>query len=1319
VMQGSMHSGPGSSQSAIGSPAAPAARISTSQVAPLQEHNEVVRGPRASSPRLKRSRVSFHSVSTTIFSNSDGAIKHVADEEKMLSPLADGSSLSDDRTDAKPLGTEYPQQEDSTMEVFPSLQDMIASPACGTQRRDSLTGDLAPMQREMRRSFGDTRTSMSEDIHRVLTDDAEASAGEDDVEDNTGSRGQVAALVALAEEDEAAAAAATAPPLAARPLEEAAGGDASASALSASVMASAAMLDVGQSPAGGIAAAFEHFSAADPVFHDADPVFCDRAASEENMVGGVVEASGPAGLPPAGAAAATQLAGPPFVTPEKHRGGSCASSMPMSIIGSSSDGSSSDALRSMAESGRDATIDDMNLTELIREDERAVPQLDLEGEFNAVGGASTNVRESSMVRVSTSNLSSSNKLPARSPQPQWNPYHNFADPGTPAVEDDASALAIDPASTADWPANAASPQPVEIDSVYRPDPASPMERLPVMHGQSAMVCLLGSDSDLCASSHPPIGDTAEARSPETIDMGGIRDAIRTSNHCVDLLGDDSDLPEARKSFDACVPTYCDSKATASSMLFHGPTVPAVQPEVLSGALSSARRTMIDECPSSAATSSELPGSQRASAPLFPAPPATDFEERNRKFEECNGLGDVQLEPDASLCSSSGRAPHGNSGSVSAGVPLMHGAGLGRSHVAGLPQIAKVNEASQVRKYPTAFGSNGPSTQSMRTSSAISHASAFDEDVCMDYSFTGSFSAPLPCQSEWQNVDNNPICQKRFSWEDFLSHCGITLPPVEVQGGEPILHARAAMLAPGGLHAPQGVDALISKRIEELGTKNANTKRVYDDEVQQWDQSTSMPTSAVELLGALEAPHELQEVRNRLAARFSHCKNEAQLCWYGMKREWLRQDLEIQRQSVRINQQHLDSFNGSIHELASISASVRAMIRRANCPTDLQQECQDFQDMAVEQLDEMQETNRTCQHSVAREKSEFDRQRQTTLQIERQLEEQKRLLQRDKVRMQKLRDDLQQTKYRRMMLDKSRYAQLCLITQDDHSAISLLLRGGFRAKVERSNAFSGVRIVIEPPGPLPAASGAEFLRTRVPPNLGWELLVGLFCRALARLEARGMCDGKASLTPGRRRSSDEVLEVTVHIDDVQRVVHHLGMVAVAVEEQLYVLRNLPKQLVEISGLSASVVGDLEGDSAVDCGLRLEVDLTLQVIRSHDIVFDSSDPCAEGRAIPRNRDADPSYVDAVECMVKFDADIAAFPHVNLSNARLEPRFGRFDVRTVEQELARARGSGAAARAAPGSPAQRLVGALQAAVEALRNPASSDAVTHYPPSWVSVCC
>lgn len=492
---------------------------------------------------------------------------------------------------------------------------------------------------------------------------------------------------------------------------------------------------------------------------------------------------------------------------------------------------------------------------------------------------------------------------------------------------------------------------------------------------------------------------------------------------------------------------------------------------------------------------------------------------------------------------------------------------------------------------------------------------------------------------------------RLVWEEFLSHCGIALPalgPQAMLGGcsEPCSEATSPVAPPalGGPCAQRAAEALAQRRgvcpqraVRELGDRSEAAKRHYSAALQRWDQSATLPPSAVELLQVLDIPHDLEVARGRVKSWQAHCKDEAWLMWYAAKREWLRTDLDVAREHSSALRGEIAALREAGRRLEETSKNICAQLRQQQHKVELRRSARKLRELGSDELRSTQDDRQLMWRKAPEAMAALDAERRTASELASRLEEARRAAHGD-MEVREVQHRYLRQRAQVVLLEKQRYARTCAISKVSGAALELMFRGGMRARVvQASDRDSGhlVHLTLALPESGPATS---FRPDEDLPDLARDLLARSWREILAALSSRAPA-------PGERGQLDAVLPRA----QLPKLLRYLDFAALRTSDQLAALRSLRRECPEVMWVAPRLRGDV-----------LAVAITLLVVRSHTVA------AGPGGITPISGDVD-SPVEAAECVLEFSAELANFPdHLDWSGVSVRQTFGRGEAEAMVSTL-----------------------------------------------------
>jgi len=506
------------------------------------------------------------------------------------------------------------------------------------------------------------------------------------------------------------------------------------------------------------------------------------------------------------------------------------------------------------------------------------------------------------------------------------------------------------------------------------------------------------------------------------------------------------------------------------------------------------------------------------------------------------------------------------------------------------------------------------------------------------------SAPLPGASTLQAIPGQGM---GLLWKDFLSHCNITFPAMDVGQAT---GTSAPVSAPLGAADPlmRKRGACLQVAASQLSDKNAATQQEYNDALQRWDLSETAPSSAVSLLQALNAPHELEAFRGRAKAWQAYCKDEAWLEWYAAKDGWLKEERRVVQEHTKDLKHELFSLNEAGRHIEQISRTVKSSLNQKGHKSGLGSTAKSFRDLAGESLRTHQQDCQLMRLKAPEAQAMLDEERQRVAELEKRVERARRAAERDQEEARQAHRSLLLQKARQVALQKQRFVRTCCVSGATATTVALKLRGGAQFVLTKAaaGAVDLVRVAFETaPTAAPKTSGTDVAQLL---GLDRELFEHAWYRLLvaAKKQAAVAVAPPALLGSGAAR-----FESTLPCGEVPSLLRRLDYAAVRIMDQLKALRALPQECSEVVQVAAKLCGGSP--------TALAITVTVLVVRSHAFV---GHPAV---LVPLKAAGSPT--DASKVCLEFTADLTTFPEVFAwSELAVREVFGRGDAAAIERAL-----------------------------------------------------
>jgi len=667
----------------------------------------------------------------------------------------------------------------------------------------------------------------------------------------------------------------------------------------------------------------------------------------------------------------------------------------------------------------------------------------------------------------------------------------------------------------------------------------------------------------------------------------------------------------------------------------------------------------------------------------------DFEAVNRRFDDPTA---VDTDGRKSVDSSPFRSAVFETNSSKGGNTNLQAPGLGLLASVGPPRTAEQIAVAATVRSPHA-SSGGLSTRSPQQDFAKwAHGT---RDMPLGQS-PQELSGPLhiagtstmhPIHQLTNGRPKNAGTRTRMGWEEFVNNCNLQLTHYDDQPPAPRMETSLLSTAPALLSCPraQEIHEVLQQRraegmeqfVGEIAGVVEQKRNEYSVAKQMWDRSADIPAVASELIQLL--PHTETMAHENFVTSMKdwhqHCKDEALLKWYTIKQGWLETDGEIvvaHTQDLRDEVQRLQATKRSCK---AISSEIRGGSSRMQQMGELHDIKHVYQELGQDELRRMHEERQLIQRRVPEEQAALLAEQQSNSELEQRIQDMKRQIQSEEISSKEVRSaDLQQ-QLRRALLEKQFYAHTCIIHKATPGAVCLQLRGDVKLWVEKATGQSPpfVRVSVQPPAHARHADPC----LDISPELNSGLLGCAFSHILAKVSGDSIEKVLCSVFAG----PDRRWEASVPCQELHRFLRLFDVAALHIASQLRAMRNLRKEVPEVARFSAQFDKSAKGDQPSSM-----LTVLLSVLRSHKV-------SADGGLTPLTTEAQAGEFNSVECVVKFNADLAALPHAIWSPSHVEPVLGLLDRKHLAQAAA-----GASHRAA----AHLGLGeTLKAVVQAMRSP------------------
>mmetsp|Transcript_62032 Transcript_62032/g.134559 ORF Transcript_62032/g.134559 Transcript_62032/m.134559 type:complete len:1185 (-) Transcript_62032:155-3709(-) len=287
---------------------------------------------------------------------------------------------------------------------------------------------------------------------------------------------------------------------------------------------------------------------------------------------------------------------------------------------------------------------------------------------------------------------------------------------------------------------------------------------------------------------------------------------------------------------------------------------------------------------------------------------------------------------------------------------------------------------------------------------------------------------------------------------------------------------------------------MQRALEGLNSRTALTIQQYSMSLQRWDTAEALPAAAEELLKA--QGNELDQFRARMDVWKTFCKEEAWLKWYTAKRQWLQQDLDLAHRHTCALRQEVNGLREALHRLQETSSGISAVLRQQQHLAEIRQTSRRLRDRGSTDLKTTQEEGQLLQQQVSELVPALDAERLQTEELERELAAVKSAAERDRAGVREARRAYLQQRAARALAERRRATHTCSIISATNAAVQVQLRGGACIRVEPAvlGADDPVRVTFQLPRSCDDVSGIRLA----------ELNKELFARAWRRV-AKGLAD----------------------------------------------------------------------------------------------------------------------------------------------------------------------------------------------------------------------
>jgi hypothetical protein len=497
---------------------------------------------------------------------------------------------------------------------------------------------------------------------------------------------------------------------------------------------------------------------------------------------------------------------------------------------------------------------------------------------------------------------------------------------------------------------------------------------------------------------------------------------------------------------------------------------------------------------------------------------------------------------------------------------------------------------------------------------------------------------------------------RISWDEFLNQSELKLPVDHDPAAAPPRMDTSATMS--GLVLPtfdcpraQEMHQMLQHRradcLEHFNSDiahNAEQKR-YQFSVarQMWDRSADVPAMASEWLAASSDEFAREPLIVRMKEWHQHCKDEGHFKWHIEKRRWLESDLEIVKQHTQALKDEVQRFRDVKKRCKEISNEIRGGSSRLQHLGQLQDIKQAYQHLGNGELKRMHDERQLIQRALPEEQAELDSATETNIELERKVLHLKLQVQAEETERKETHKAALQQQVRRANLEKQFYAHTSIIHKATPGAVCLQMRGNVKVWVEKTSHQDVVRL---------SAQQSQTLHQPHPyiniaPDFSHSLLACAWYRILAIV--MGSSGPKLSCPI---LDTDKRLEATVPCQELHRFLRLFDVEVIRITDQLRAMRNLSKEIPEIARVSALFCNSPKGDQPTAV-----LSVLLSILCSHSVH-------ADGAVRPLSSDAKAGAFNAVECTIKFNADLATLPDVRWSAPIVEHAVGRLDTTLVAQ-------------------------------------------------------
>jgi len=503
---------------------------------------------------------------------------------------------------------------------------------------------------------------------------------------------------------------------------------------------------------------------------------------------------------------------------------------------------------------------------------------------------------------------------------------------------------------------------------------------------------------------------------------------------------------------------------------------------------------------------------------------------------------------------------------------------------------------------------------------------------------------------------------RMGWEEFVRHGKTQLPQYDDQASATRMDLSLLGAAPAAFSCRRSqalYEELRESRaqclehfINEVAEDTEIKQNEYSVAKQMWDRSLDVAPAANELMQLL--PHtgslDYDGFTTNMDEWSQHCKDQALQKWYVAKRRWLESDKQVTQQHTQDLRDEVQRLQETTRKCRELSGEVRNSSKHMDHMTDLHEIKHAYQEAQFEELRRTQEEPELIRRKLPSEWSALEEDQQKNTDLEQRIQELKQRVRCEEVKTKEARMAALQQQVRKGVLEKEFYAHTCIMQNATPYAVCLQLRGNIKLWVEKANGESPlfVRVSVQ----LPDAAKQVDPSMKIYPAFSRGLVACAWCRTLALVHG-----GSIEKQFGEVFSeAKESLEAAVPCADLHRFLRHFDVEVLRITDKLRAMRNLRKAVPEVEWFSAQFQSGPSGEEP-----SAELTVLLSVSRSHSVQ-------ADGVARALTTEAWAGKFDATQCIVKFNANLVAQPHLIWSQPTVESVLGRLDENIVKEAMER---------------------------------------------------